>query len=43
MTWQVGVNVCWLIMEPADTKHIFEHNTRILVCSGQCVVIITIL
>ena len=32
---EVGVNVCWLIFEPASTKHIFEPNQRILVCSGK--------
>lgn len=26
--------MCWLIFEPASTKHIFEKNIRILVCSG---------
>ena len=31
---EVGVNVCWLIFEPASTKHIFQTNIRILVCSG---------
>ena len=32
---EVGVNVCWLIFEPASTKYIFEPNQRILVCSGE--------
>ena len=31
---EVGVNVCWLIFEPASTKHIFQTNIRILGCSG---------